>query len=492
MTQHHADIFQRKTKRRLWPFVLFLILFFGVLAGFGYYKIINTDIADIFESNFIQKQMQHYVPEEYKSTLDMLPALLGFESPKTYLIVFQNDTELRTGGGFIGSYATIRVTRGNVEVLALEGTETLDKNTPESWRPEPPAIMKKELGVDRWYFRDSNWDPLFYPNAARALQFYRAEGGVAGEELDGLITIDTQVLETFMGLSGPMTVQGITFTKENVTETLEYEVEYGFAKRGIPFEERKQIMKPLFHALLKKIGVHVVTEPEAYIVTMESLAKEKHIAVYLTDPVAQLEMEKIGFSGKEGDVTGDFLLWTDANLAALKTDHAMKRELRYDIRTGEGGPVHVAEMIYTHTGTFDWRTSRYRTYARIFVPEGGELKEVVVTEKNGSVQTISPERAVIEPYGERVSFGYFFVVEPGDERRLAFIYTIPPHIGQASPYQLHVLKQFGTDAHSLTLSLDFGKNITAADPPEEQQEWGDAAYRAETDLRVDRAFRVDF
>jgi hypothetical protein len=489
------DIFKRKKKRRYWPVVLFFFLFFSGLAGYGYYTIKHIDIADILENDFIQSQLQERVPEQYKSLLEMSPVLLGFEQPKTYVAVFQNDTELRPGGGFIGSYATLRVDKGNVTVLALEGTETLDRKTPDTWRPKPPAIMTKELGVDRWYFRDSNWDPFFVPNAKRALEFYMAEGGVAGENIDGFLAVDTQVLEELIALSGPITVQGITFTKENIVETLEYDVEYGFEKRGISFADRKQIMKPLFDAILKKIGINIITQPEKYIETIEKLIKEKHVAMYSVDEKIQAEMVNIGLSEGEPVISGDYLLWTDANLAALKTDHAMKRHLTYSLHTASGdNSIHTAKMTYTHTGVFDWRTSRYRTYARVFVPKGAELKEIIITEKNGRTKKISPHTATVEMFDTYQAFAYFFVIEPGDERSLAFKYQISSdmQLYQGKSYALTLPKQSGTDAHGLTLDLNFDKNISAAQPAEEKQEWGNMQYTVETDLLVDRVFEINF
>ena len=96
--------------------------------------------------------------------------------------------------------------------------------------------------------------------------------------------------------------------------------------------------------------------------------------VYSTDKDIESIIGKNDWSGEVKRPDGDFLMWVDANLAALKTDHAMVRKLNYSFApTDDGQYLATASMTYTHNGGFDWRTTRYRTYARIYVPQGSKL-----------------------------------------------------------------------------------------------------------------------
>jgi hypothetical protein len=156
-------------------------------------------------------------------------------------------------------------------------------------------------------------------------------------------------------------------------------------------------------------------------------------------------------------------MWVDANLASLKTDHIMERDLSYTVSPAEGGEfVAVASMEYRHPGTFDWRTSRYKTYARVFVPKGATLIEGWVEERG--VKRII-EDVVIEQHEEmdKTSFGDFVVIEPGREQRVSFKYTIASdivhNINTEKQYQLVTQKQIGLDGVGLTLDLDFGTYI---------------------------------
>ena len=51
----------------------------------------------------------------FENTIDTLPAILGFEGKRKYLVLFQNNMELRPGGGFIGSYGILEMENGVVK-----------------------------------------------------------------------------------------------------------------------------------------------------------------------------------------------------------------------------------------------------------------------------------------------------------------------------------------------------------------------------------------
>lgn len=470
--------------------LLGLVLILAGITAVSYKWLKNNGLEQIIQSEIIRKQLGDDNEELFK----LLPKILGFDQPRTYLLLFSNNTEIRPGGGFIGVYATMRVDKGQMELLALEGTEKIDARTPEEWRPTPPAILQEHLKVDRWYFRDSNWSPDFVASASKALELYGGEGGVASGEIDTVVAFTPTVLEELMRLTGPFTIQGIEFTAENVTEKLEYEVEYGYEDRGIIFAERKQIIEPFMLTLLEHLKNNLFFKLKDYWQLIETMGKEKHIMLYSLNPDLQAEAIKRGWSGQVQQTTGDYLLWVDANLAALKTDHAMARTINYSFSVQPDGRIlATATMKYDHQGKFDWRTTRYRTYVRIFVPLGSELIKVA-----GAMKWDRTTAPGIIDQGEELGkkwFGTFIAIEPGKTGVLSFQYLLPEIISEQiknSSYTLVVQKQLGTINHGLTLDLNFGKNITGANPPELESEWGDVIYRYSGDLREDREFSINF
>lgn len=481
-------------KRKRNCLLLFFLIAFAVAALFIFFirSFLQSNPISLFRQSFLQDQVASIAGEKTGVLFRSVPSFLGYDEPRTYLLLFQNNTELRPGGGFIGSYGVVRLDKGKAAVLAFEGIERLDARTPKEWQPAPPKPIAEYLGVDRWYMRDSNWSPDFAVSAAQALALYAAEGGVQANDIDAVIAITPTVLERLLALTGPFTVEGISFDANTVTERLEYEVEYGFRDRGIPYEDRKGIMSPFFFALLDHAAHDFWKQTDAYLDMIEALGKEKHILAYAEDQAIASSIESLGWSGRVRSVDHDFLLWVDANLGALKTDHAMKRNLTYQIiEKRDGRYLARAAMRYRHDGVFDWRTTRYLTYARVYAPQGASLVSVDGVKHSGAAIQLS-DTDQGEEFGYRW-FGAYFSIEPGMEKTLSFTYLLPASITaliEEGSYTLFVQKQLGTIAHGLTLSLDFDIPIVSSEPAEEREKRGDDVYELMTNLLIDRMFAV--
>lgn len=483
-------MFLHKEKRKIWPYILitvFLVLFGLFFWGYTYIK--NLTPEKILQSDIIREELGEEKIDFYLA----LSKLFGFEKPMTYLVLFENNTELRPAGGFIGVYAVLKIDKGHLEIVTVDGTENLDRNVPIDWKSKPPKVLAEHLKVDRWYFRDSNWSPDFSISAQKALEFYQAEGGVESDRIDMVVAFTPTVLEELLGITGSFTVDGIDFTSDNVTEKLEYEVEYGYNEDGTAFSERKQIIRPFMSLLLEHLQDNLFSNLNNYENLFQEMIKTKQIMFFAKDQNWQEFIEINDWDGQVVSTTNDYLLWVDANLASLKTDYALDRQLKYSIRPEGDKYIATAEMFYKHKGEFDWRTTRYRTYARVFVPVGSEL--ILTTGAMKWDRTLGEGQTDVGVDLNKQWFGAFIAIEPGKQGSLKFEYYLPDYIAdqiKQGQYDLYIQKQLGTIDHTLTLDLDFGKNITKATPAEMIDNWGNSIYTIQTDLVTDRSFVVNF
>ena len=79
-----------------------------------------------------------------------------------FLILFQNNAEIRSSGGFIGSFAVAEVQ--NFELKNLEfntNIQALDKSFTDKNYVDPQEPLKKFLAGKSWALRDSNYDASF-------------------------------------------------------------------------------------------------------------------------------------------------------------------------------------------------------------------------------------------------------------------------------------------------------------------------------------------
>lgn len=491
-----------RVKRKKWPIILsVIVLFFSALALGGYFFIRSIGIEGLLSSPFLQNQITKRVGPIEGDLFDLLPVALGFSEPKTYLVLFLNNTELRPGGGFIGVYATVTLDRGNINILKVEGTEILDNQSSKAQVPVPPNPLAQYLKVDGWYFRDSNWSPDFRESSKKGLEIYTKEHGNSAADIDAVVGVTASVLEELMKRTGPLTIDGITFTPENVVAELEHEVEYNFHDRGISRTDRKDIVETLVRTIIDTLKSDVLRHPSDYRALAEKLIHEKHVVAYALDPKIEDTLHTHAVDGSIAETSGDYILWADANLGALKTDHAINRTLKYSLIpvvdvSGKKYFQVTATMQYVHTHDFDWRTSRYLSYARVYVPLGSQLISVnsqfVKNQKitNSIVDSKNIQSGI--DLGKKW-FGTFISVEPLTTGTLAFTYRLPDSVGtqiESGLYTLLVQKQIGLVGAALTLDLDFDTTITTANPAEVTSEWGNGVYHIESPLVSDQKFEV--
>ena len=468
-------------------FFLMLLVFFAVSVGGGIF------LKNSFDRGSLQQVIvNRAMPNESATTTAMIERALGMEGKRTYLLLFLNNTELRPGGGFIGSYGVVSVEKGKPQIIKIEGTESLDNASAEKGlEPYPP--LTKYLGIKKLQLRDSNWSPDFSVNAKLAIQLYRDEGGVSAADLEGVIAVTPTLFEEILKITGPVKVGDIEFTSDNFTEKLEYEVEYGYKYRGKDFSERKDLLSELSTALMPKILASGLTHWKDYLKLVPKMLSEKQIMLYSIYEDERQYLADQRWDGKLYETDGDYLMWTDANLGALKTDVAIQRSLSYSVGVSSTGKyVATSVMKYNHTGGFTWRTTRYRNYVRIFVPKGSKI----IRARGGDTPAAEKKLLTIDEgdEGNYHWFGTFISIEPGRQGKLIFEYELSDKIAEKiknSEYSLFVQKQPGTPGNRLTLSLSFDKKLVSASPAESSEKFGDARYEIVSILGVDRYFQVN-
>ena len=435
--------------------------------------------------------------------IELAPLILGYGTEKRYLFFFANNTELRPSLGFFGFYGTVTVRDGGMVSLEADDVYGLDFAARDAVLEKAPAPIARYLGTEKWFLRDANWSPDFSVAAADAMRLYAAERAVLGhapQRLDGVIALTPTLAEDLLRLIGPVTVDDLTFTPENLVSLLEYQVEYGYAESGIPEKARKGIVLKLFQEVLHRLETLPASQWGAVLALLERNLAEKQLVGYAVNAKVQGALEEWRFAGRvsAASSSADALLVVDANLGSLKTDAVMRRALAYSVtEDADGNFIAHARMTYTNTGGFTLFTTRYRTYTRFFVPEGsiliraeGHLQNDRLLNPSGALGTVDEDYA----FGRTV-FGMFTAVEPGETRALTITYRLPERIRDAlatGSYTLLVEKQSGAQSMPLTLDVRFDKKVQRARPAEVMEAWGDTRYALDTVLTRDLDVTVGF
>ncbi|MBI2473034.1 DUF4012 domain-containing protein [Candidatus Uhrbacteria bacterium] len=429
----------------------------------------------------------------------LLPDFAGLDQPATLLLLFLNNTELRPAGGFIGSYGVLKTFSGDISQLETADVYTLDDAAASKIQRTAPTPLQTYNATTKWFFRDANWSPDFPASSQAAMSLFLEEVGFiedlteipSSKAFDGVIGITPDYVADLLVLTGPITIGSQTFTSENIIDALEYQVEFGYKTQGIPVHQRKALLADLVNELKSRLYQLPSKRWEEVLRVTQKALKEKQLLLYSTNSQTQEMLQSVGWAGSVASSTSDTLMVVDANLASLKSDPAVERSVQYELfKNASEQWIGRVSITYNHKGVFDWKTTRYRTYTRVYLPLGSTLIRSRGSWLNDKTQ--NPTKAVgpVDQVDELgfTSFGTFTSVEPGEQSMLVFEFQPSTQVIQqieVDQYDLTVLKQAGAQNNALTIDLDFDKNVTHARPSEDAQQWGDDRYRLNTILDQD-------
>lgn len=435
---------------------------------------VNTDdLTGIWKEKIVKaNDMLGKIIEQSEEALPIfkyLPELVGYNQDRVYLILFQNNMELRPTGGFIGSYGLVTMRDGSIKNIVTDDIYNLDKLSKDKLRISTYWPMEKYMGQKYLFMRDANWSPD-WPTSVKQLEWFwdieREYAGLSPQKLDGVIGITPDFISNFLSLTGPITVDGITFTSENFALELEKQVEFEYEDKGLELHERKQIIGSLTQEIIYRLEKSSAMELLNVWGVMKKNKDQKHILAWFKEEELQKYFSEQNWSGEVKASESDYLMIIDSNLAALKTDQVIERELNYFIGSDQNNNlVARAEIVYRHAGKpVKHLISKYKTYTRVYLPDDTEIDKVYLQQKNKKRElVIGTDVSVSKELGKTV-VGVFFDVDPLSSKTLVLEYRLPKGVSELyfqGKYSLLLQKQAGTPGHKLQIDLRFGKNITA-------------------------------
>jgi len=423
----------------------------------------------------------------------LLPSMLGYPNQANYLFILQNSDELRPTGGFIGTYGIIQTKDGDITRFDTHDVYHLDMPVKDKINVTPPEPIKKYL-VDKWYLRDANWAPDFPTAAEKILWFYNLENQAQPKpdpikDFDGVVGITPEVITELMKITGPITVEGETYTAENFVDLLQYKVEKDFVRLGVPSWHRKETVGQIAGILKQRLlDLPLDRWPELIRLVGDNMAR-KNVLLYSKNPELKTVIESEGWGGEVKKYWGDYLMVVDANLAALKTDSVMKRHIDYKLTQDKNGDLMAnVTLSYSHEGSASWKISRYQSFTRVYVPEGSTL---IKTSGLVAGSVMSGDE-----FG-RTYFGGYFTVPPREKTQLTFQYKLPRRMAENMKkyrnYGILVQKQPGTGLVGLSVDATFNNQIKSYEPVNLLSDTpDDHTFSSKGDLNIDRNFVFNF
>ncbi|MDD3939530.1 MAG: DUF4012 domain-containing protein [Patescibacteria group bacterium] len=383
--------------------------------------------------------------------IKLLPAFAGFPSQSNFLVIMHNNDELRPSGGFIGVFGLLSVLNGEISHLLTYDSYHLDMPAVGKWKMEPPAPIKKYMEVENWYLRDANWSPDWPTSARKIIEIYQGESQAVGQvspDFTGVMGITPKFVSDLLALVGPISAGGEVYTPDNLQPLLQYSVEVAYKEQDIASWDRKQVI----NELLEELKIRLLNLDTEHLLDLLSIIEKnslsKDLQIYFPNSAWQSLVYDLGASGEVKKTNSDYFLVVDANLAAFKSDAVLIKEIDYNLQPSSLQAN--LKLSYKHEGDFNWRTTRYRSYTRVYVPRGSKLESL---QAHGQINL---EAASISTYDDvlldKTVFAFFFSLEPKNSGHLEINYTLPDRI--KSDYSLLIQRQAGRRTERLGVTIN--------------------------------------
>ncbi len=435
-----------------------------------------------------------------KTLTSFLFEFLGSNQTKNYLVIFQNNSELRPTGGFMGSYALVEIKNGKILDMNVPGGGFYDLKAAAQTTVEAPQPF--HLFSPYWQIWNANWFPDWPASAKKISNFY--EESINGISLDGVIALTPDVIEDFLDIIGPieMPEYEVTISSDNFVREIQEEVELEYDPEE---NQPKKIIGDLMPIFLDSIFNLKTDNVPQFLSLLSNNLKQKNILFWLADEKLEQVVENFNWAGEIKNNSNDFLMVVHTNVGGGKTDRVIDNTLQHSVEINEKGEIiDTLTLTRKHNGQIGdiFEDQNNVDYVRFYVPQGSTLISASGFQQiptnlfkvAANQKTLTPDEDLLkleenpildERFDTRITqefnktcFGNWLMVKPGEEKTATIKYKLPFKLEKSEAtfwqklfnsqpdenltYSLYVQKQSGlatTDFTSqINLPSDFELN----------------------------------
>jgi hypothetical protein len=266
---------------------------------------------------------------------DILTTMLGLDEQRTYLVLAQNNDEIRPSGGYISTYGW----------FSVDGARIIDfdYNPTTATSPNPPSEeFLNRFSIPSWWIRygepiyaawDGSWYADFPSTAQLAMDYYNA-GGNPEAPVDGVLAIDISGFELMLAAIGEVNVPEYNrvVTAQNFRQVV-----YDIRAFGQGVTPHKQFVAAVYQAIFAEWRNLEQSRIPGLLGALLEGVQSRHVMIYFADTELNSIVGQLGWNGAQ--VSGaehDYLLVADANLGN-KSNNSIIRSLTYDVTLNADG-----------------------------------------------------------------------------------------------------------------------------------------------------------
>lgn len=352
----------------------------------GIYKIsLAQNLIEGVEINKMPKFLQDKVLY-YKNLIDstsntvkplgnitqFLPDLLGVNERKRYLILLQNDGEIRSTGGWISSYSVVGLEGGQIRELFVDDIYNADGTLKVQGKTyKAPNSMVRALGDTPYSFSLVNWDPNLDTVMTSSEQFIYDLG--KGDDIDGIITIDTMFLQKLLDKWGGIEVPG---ESEIITSDNLYGKIFEMHSEFTPGSSRKStFLAELANQVITKIFSSNYEGYKDIADVISSSLDEKHLQATFKNTLARSYFDTNNWDGNIDTKYLNTPIDIDWNWGANKANLYLKKNYTLEIDIKDENTIdYTYQIAVQNESTQDvYPQGQYTNYVRIYLPQNAQV-----------------------------------------------------------------------------------------------------------------------
>ncbi len=284
--------------------------------------------------------------------IEKVPQLLGSKDPSTFLVVMQNEAEMRSSGGILTAYGDITLNNGEIsDEIKLEDTTNLQLYL---WQL---GVMMPHYNIHgQLYLMNSGCgasearaqDVAMYPDLYESMMLFKDYYEIANfynpgdfPSYDNIVILNFNFAKNLLGLVQPIIVEGFG---EVTADTL-----FSFIKAETDNEDkyqaydkdRKEIIGQISDAVKEKLFNLPYSDIPKIVDLIVKSFQARDLGLESTNPDMQAYFDEYGMSGRYAkDVKGDYFSLGEAQNCSLKLNQWVRNDVNHYVGIKEDGTVY--------------------------------------------------------------------------------------------------------------------------------------------------------
>lgn len=332
------------------------------------------------------------IPEKSKEILafiEKIPELIGSDGETNYMVILQNETEMRASAGLITAYGGMKFKEGEMGDIFLSDSWNIENYVSSTlgvdvgYRNIYGQLFLMDRGCGAFYLRAQ--DAGIYPDLNVTMNMFKDYYDVANlynkeeyPDYDYIVILNNTFSEGLIDLIQPLEVEGFgQVTADGLYDFIKADTD-SVENRGNP--ERKAIIEKIGDAAKKRIAeLGFEKLPQFLELILKSFYAKDLAFAAPRDAEMQEYLDSYSMSGKFAkEYDGDYFHMNEAQNCSLKLNRWVRNRVEQTISIDDNGDIHkdvwvkweqpkVYEERYEnqYSGSLNYS---YRAWVRFFTP----------------------------------------------------------------------------------------------------------------------------